>query len=304
MTVTVSGTSLSATTNAAGYFQIAGVPSGSVRLQFRQSGVDASAEVPNVSAQQLVTVEVQVSGSTATIVSDTRSESKVSICHRTEGINGFHLITVGQPAESAHRDHGDAKPTERIPGTQAQIFDQNCQAIGPAVDIEKLTNGEDADSAPGPSIAVGAAVNWTYVVTNTGTVTLNNVVVTDDRGVTVTCPAAVLNAGQSITCTGSGTASLGQYRNVGRVTAAGANPGGAGTSTVSDEDASHYLGGSGNGLEGPKVDLCHRTGNGSYHLISVSVDAEPAHRAHGDGKVGEGVPGQSGSTFGPGCSLR
>ena len=72
---------------------------------------------------------------------------------------------------------------------------------------------------------------------------------------------------------------------------------------VSDEDASHYLGG-GDDQEGPKVDLCHRTGNGSYHLISVSVSAEPAHRAHGDGKVGEGVPGESGRTFGPDCSVR
>jgi hypothetical protein len=302
LSVTISGTTLSTTTNAAGYFQIDSVPSGTVRLQFRQPGVDASTDVPNVTGQQLVTIEVQVGGSTATIVSETRSESKVSLCHRTEGINGFHAITVAQASEAAHRGHGDAKPTERVPGTEAQIFDQNCQPIGPAVSLEKYTNGHDADSAPGPSIAVGAAVTWTYVVSNVGTAVLNGINIVDDRGVSVTCPATTLNAGQSTTCTGSGLATLGQYRNVGRVTATGANPSGSGTSTVSDEDASHYLGVE--EQEGPKVELCHRTGNGSYHPIAVPVTAEPAHRAHGDGKVGEAVPGESGRTFAQNCAVR
>ncbi|MEO5898170.1 MAG: carboxypeptidase regulatory-like domain-containing protein [Vicinamibacterales bacterium] len=306
LSVTVPGTSLSATTNASGYFEISGVPSGNVRLQFRQSGVDASAEVPNVSAQQLVTIEVQVSGSTATIVSDRRSDSKVSLCHRTEGSQGYHMITVAQEAEAAHRAHGDAKPGERVPGTQAQIFDQNCQAIGPAVDVEKYTSGQDADSAPGPTLTVGATVSWTYVVTNTGTVSLTGVVVTDDKGVSVSCPSTSLSAGQSMTCTGAGTATLGQYRNIGRVTATGANPTAGGSVTVSDEDASHYLGVAAieESGDGQTVELCHRTGNGSYQLLSVAISAEPAHRAHGDGKIGEAVPSQAGKTFGTGCSVR
>ncbi len=31
-----------------------------------------------------------------------------------------------------------------------------------------------------------------------------------------------------------------------------------------------------------KVDICHITGNGSWHLINVSENAWPAHEAHGD----------------------
>lgn len=31
-----------------------------------------------------------------------------------------------------------------------------------------------------------------------------------------------------------------------------------------------------------KVTLCHLTGNGSYHQITVSVHAMPAHLRHGD----------------------
>ena len=50
------------------------------------------------------------------------------------------------------------------------------------IDIEKATNGEDADNPTGPFILVGDPVEWTYVVTNTGDVQLSNVVVTDDNG--------------------------------------------------------------------------------------------------------------------------
>jgi hypothetical protein len=46
-----------------------------------------------------------------------------------------------------------------------------------------------------------------------------------------------------------------------------------------------------------KISLCHRTDSGKYHLIDVSVNAEPAHRAHGDGKVGEPVPGTQKQVF-------
>jgi hypothetical protein len=56
--------------------------------------------------------------------------------------------------------------------------------------------------------------------------------------------------------------------------------------------------------EGPKVQLCHRTGAGFYVLIEVSVNAEPAHRAHGDGKVCDAVPGNAGKVFGPGCQVQ
>ena len=296
LTVTISGTSISATTNATGYFELTNVPGGTVRLQFRQSGIDATADVPNVAGQQLVTLEVQVSGSNAVIVSDARADAKVSLCHKAEG-HGYHSITVSTDAEPAHRAHGDAKPGERVPGTALQTFSDTCQVVGPAVEIEKYTNGDDANSAPGPSIVVGEPVTWTYVVKNTGTVALNGVTVTDDKGVSVSCPATTLAPSQSMTCTGAGVATVGQYRNVGTVTATST------TGTVTDSDASHYLGVEPTEATGPKVELCHRTGNGSYHLISISVSAEPAHRAHGDARIGESVPGGTG-VFGAGCAVR
>jgi hypothetical protein len=269
-------------------------------MNFKDATVDANAQITNVGPTDFIEIQVQVNGTTATILSETRSADKVSLCHRSEN-GAYHLIDVGSPAEPAHRAHGDAKVGEPVPGTQRQVFDERCQPSGPAVRIKKSTNGDDADNPPGPTIVVGSPVTWSYVVTNTGTINLTGISVSDDRGVAVSCSGpTTLGAGQSITCTGTGVAALGQYRNVGTVNA------GSASGSVNSSDASHYLGVAPTTTdpEGPKVQLCHRTGNGSYHLIEVSVNAEPAHRAHGDAKIGEAVPGSPGKTFDAGCGVR
>ena len=217
--VGVSGTDLSAVVESSGSFQIARVPPGNVQLNFKDATVNAVAQLSNVAQDEFIEVQVQVNGTSATILNETRSSGKVTLCHR-EGTGEYHLIDVSVNAEPAHRAHGDAKPGEPVPGTQRQVFDANCHAVGPAVTIKKFTNGEDADNAPGPSILVGSAVTWRYVVTNTGTINLTGIVVVDDRGVSVNCINQTnLPAGQTMTCSGSGIATTGQYSNVGRVTA-------------------------------------------------------------------------------------
>ncbi|MEM7536113.1 MAG: SdrD B-like domain-containing protein [Chloroflexota bacterium] len=110
--------------------------------------------------------------------------------------------------------------------------------------VEKSTNGEDADNAPGPAIAVGDTVTWVYVVTNVGNVNLENITVEDDQEGIITgfCPAdkvAFLAVGDSFTCTVTGTATEGQYRN--EVTVEGFVENLSGE-TVSDTDPSHYTG--------------------------------------------------------------
>jgi uncharacterized repeat protein (TIGR01451 family) len=109
--------------------------------------------------------------------------------------------------------------------------------FGSTIAIEKSTNGQDADSPPGPTILVGDPVAWTYEVTNFGTDPLTTVTVTDDQGVMVSCPQTTLAAGESMTCTASGTAVEGPYTNVGTATADG-----PGMETLGDSDPSHYLG--------------------------------------------------------------
>jgi hypothetical protein len=296
LTVSVVGSSASAAVQSSGQFELPGVPAGSVQLRFKDATVDATAQLTNVAAEERIQIQVSVSNTTATIVAEERS-GKVSLCH-AEGNGSYHLIDVSVSAEPAHRAHGDAKVGEAVPAEPTKVFDQNCKPVGASIRIKKSTNGQDADEAPGPTLAVGAAVTWEYFVTNNGTMALTNVKVTDDRGVAVACPATSLAVGQTMTCTGSGVATAGQYVNVGTATAAWTG------GQVTSSDRSHYFGQAATEQDGPKVELCHRTGNGSYHLIEVSTSAEPAHRAHGDAKIGEAVPGTPGRVFGAGCAVR
>ncbi len=57
--------------------------------------------------------------------------------------------------------------------------------VAAGYDLVKYTNGHDANSVPGPYVAVGDPITWTYVVTNTGQTPISDVVVTDDQGVAV-----------------------------------------------------------------------------------------------------------------------
>ncbi|MDO9067179.1 MAG: SdrD B-like domain-containing protein, partial [Deltaproteobacteria bacterium] len=119
--------------------------------------------------------------------------------------------------------------------------------IGAAINIEKATNGVDADSAPGVLLAVGDAITWSYVVTNTGNAALSGVTVTDDKIGAISCPQSTLAVAEAMTCTASGTAVTGQYANIGSVV--GSPPTGA---AVSDSDPSHYLAAS---PSGPAIDI-------------------------------------------------
>jgi uncharacterized repeat protein (TIGR01451 family) len=108
------------------------------------------------------------------------------------------------------------------------------------VNLEKWTNGVDAVSAPGPYILVGQPVTWRYMVTNTGNIALNNITVTDDKGVTVTCPKTALAVNESMDCTAGGIAIAGQYTNTGTVQAHPITE--SGNSYVYDYDTSYYFG--------------------------------------------------------------
>ncbi len=114
----------------------------------------------------------------------------------------------------------------------------------PSIRIEKATNGVDADVPTGPSIPVGNAVNWTYVVTNPGSVPLSNIVVTDSRaGVNPVYLSgdinsdSILQVGETWIYQANGVAVVGQYSNIGTVV--GTPPLG---SNVIDSDPSHYYG--------------------------------------------------------------
>ncbi len=162
--------------------------------------------------------------------------------------------------------------------------------FGSVLSLEKSTNGQDADAPPGPVLAVGAAVNWTYAVTNNDSNPVTNVSVTDDQGVTVTCPGTTLAAGASMTCTASGTAAPGQYTNVGTVTADDST-----MQQLAASDPSHYFGQDQVLDFGDAADPAYPTlfaSNGARHLLGSNVylgscvdselDGQPSAGADGD----------------------
>ena len=144
--------------------------------------------------------------------------------------------------------------------------------LGPGIDIEKHTNGQDADVPTGPSIPVGGTVNWTYYVTNTGDVALTGIVVTDDHiGVTPVYVSGddgdgVLNVTEIWTYQATGVAVAGQYANTGTVV------GYYGVTQVTDSDPSHYLGlGSGIDIEKHTNGVDADTAPGPYISINSTV---------------------------------
>ncbi|UWQ93699.1 hypothetical protein K3727_21740 (plasmid) [Rhodobacteraceae bacterium M382] len=120
-----------------------------------------------------------------------------------------------------------------------------------AADPLNPTDAEDANTPGGPTVVAGDTVTWTYLVENTGTTALTNVVLTDDAG-TPTDPSddfdpvfvsgdanndGVLDTNETWLFSASENAILGGYVNVATVTAF--DPVGT---AVNDTDLAHYTG--------------------------------------------------------------
>ena len=237
LTVSVAGTTLSSPVDASNTFRLAGVPSGDVQLVFAGSEGRPTVSLSNVVDQEAIEVRISIVGNTATVERELRGNNagKLVLCHRSDD-SQYHSIEVSVNAEATHRAHGDARPGELVPADSSKVFDEGCRLISP-VEIKKFTNGQDADRAPGPAIPIGSPVSWTYVITNRSALTFTSMLVSDDRGVEVACLSILPAPGASVTCTGSGTAVAGQYRNIGMVTVT------ANGNQYTASNASHYFGG-------------------------------------------------------------
>ena len=124
---------------------------------------------------------------------------------------------------------------------------------GPSINIVKLTNGTDNNSAPGVLVPVGSTVTFTYIVTNPGNAPLLLVPVNDDNG-TPGVPGddfrpnfgggdinnnLLLDTTETWTFTASKVAAPGQYTNTASVTGI---PQPAGGPPVSDTDTDNHFG--------------------------------------------------------------
>ena len=144
----------------------------------------------------------------------------------------------------------------------------------PGIDIEKLVDGQDADSATGPILPIGSAFNFTYNVTNTGNISLGNVVVVDDNGTPANLADdfdptftggdsnsnGLLDLGETWTYSAASIVTAGQYLNVGTASGKVADTG----QTASDSDPANYFGAA------PAIDV-EKLVNGVDSIPTLSV---------------------------------
>jgi hypothetical protein len=115
-------------------------------------------------------------------------------------LDDLHRHPRREPGRLRGRQHHQHRDRHRCthrhgslgaPATSQLTVDITGQA--PALTIVK--------SSDHPSYTVGDTITYSYKVTNTGNVTINNIVVNDDKLGIITCPDTSLAEGTSMTCT-------------------------------------------------------------------------------------------------------
>lgn len=215
-------------------------------------------DVTNTGGVPLTSIEVTddplgtvCTGEQAALLDGPLDPNQTVTCVETGVATVGQYVNIGTVIASAATGIPDDLNTPEDESTETVTASDSSHylGLGPVtIDIEKATCDAagvcvDADSAPGPTLAVGSAVSWEYAVTNTGGVPLSNIVVSDSEDVgTITCPATSLpaagNPGDSMTCTAAGLVVVGQYSNIG--SASGTADDGS-ERTAFDSDPSHYF---------------------------------------------------------------
>jgi len=191
-----------------------------------QDANDATTAVPAVAgATMIVTFEVENTGNTTligvTVTDDVIPSGAISCPDSVLDAGETMTCTAEWAAPAVGQPHTDLAT---VSGTPTQVDGQPIidPATGapmspvddkdpattwtpahPAVTIVKAINGDDADAAPGVSVAAGSPMAVTFLVTNTGDVRLSPIVVTDSDATTISCPVSSLEPGGSTTCTAS-----------------------------------------------------------------------------------------------------
>lgn len=188
------------------------------------AGADGSFEVSPgvelaVGASKEFTVEVTYGVNLAGM--SAASWKKLSTCDagagNAAGGAGSGLVnTVAMPGDAQGDEDGVSNNTacSTVTGT-------------PGIAVVKKINGEDANDAPGVSVAPGSMMDVTFEVTNTGSlplrgITVSDSVITDPKA--ITCPVKELAAGASTTCTAQLAAPAPGVQHTNTATATGTDP--------------------------------------------------------------------------------
>ena len=108
----------------------------------------------------------------------------------------------------------------------------------PGIRVETHINGERSPSPPGLTLREGAPITWTHTVSNSGDVTITNIVLTDtEMNQPIACPQNSLNPQSSMECQVVDVALAGEHSKkvevLGHISA---------TEIVTNSDTSYYIG--------------------------------------------------------------
>lgn len=199
-----------------------GTPSFTVEKKINGNDADSAPGV-KVDAGSTMNIEIVVTNTGDTILNDiVVTDDKIAnvSCPATSLEPGKDMTcTATLPAPAANEQHTNtatvtAKPPANPDGTTPElppVTDQANAYSGTFADltIEKKINGDDADTAPGVLVTPGSTMNIEFVVTNTGSVKLSDVKVTDSKILDgISCPKTELASGETMTCTASYPAPL------------------------------------------------------------------------------------------------
>lgn len=94
--VSVTGTSISSTTDNSGHFVLAGVPGAKADLRFEAQGIDAHLEVSGLAEDRSITINVHVAGSQAFLAESDDKNAEASVRGAIESIDGSTLRVAGR----------------------------------------------------------------------------------------------------------------------------------------------------------------------------------------------------------------
>jgi uncharacterized repeat protein (TIGR01451 family) len=109
-------------------------------------------------------------------------------------------VDAGQVVDTATAGCTDTKGRD-CPKSDPSTATVPATPAAPATSIQKIADASNGDTAP---LTLGETIQYSYLVTNTGNVTIKSVSVSDPTAGSVTCPtpaAPGLAPGQSVTCT-------------------------------------------------------------------------------------------------------
>lgn len=139
ITVTVVGTSITATVDGANHFTLENVPAGDVQLRFSGAGVESTVTLAQLQSAQTVTVIVNVTGGTVAIEAEQRSGAAAQ---ELEGrVESLPPTTAAGALKVAGRTVVTNASTRFVQGSAAKAFGD--LQIGMRVHVKGVASGGD-----------------------------------------------------------------------------------------------------------------------------------------------------------------